>query len=351
MKRVGVLLLTVMLLLVLAPTSAFAAESDTFDQDMTNYLTEVSTIRGFEVTKEDIDLTLAQYGMKTQDFTTVLEMKTYLGNVILADLSNLSGVYSYYGLDETTLTELLGEYGEEINDYIFVDDLDSAVAFYKYDSTDYTDGTADLNLEEIMSILGQLGITEDELSKLMAYYETMGDYLSGSEVQSKLESLSARMMTLGGTIIEKAEEDENYKPTEAEINELVSIYDELLSILKLKVEFYLSKDGSFTPISFTELLQLDDIAEADLKIELYTQEGELLADIIVEGGSDSGLGEIIDEVNNAGTGNPTTQTVKGGTLPKTASDYLLNALIGLFLTGAGVIVYRKLRTTELRTAK
>lgn len=38
-------------------------------------------------------------------------------------------------------------------------------------------------------------------------------------------------------------------------------------------------------------------------------------------------------------------TVKGGKLPKTASDYIPNALFGLFIVMLGIFMYGKVRTS------
>jgi len=454
MKKLGILLLALLMLVGVLPSAAFAAESTSNNLDLTNYLNEVSTTRGYEVSKDDIDLSLANYGMTTDDFNTVDEIKSYLGEVINADSSNLNSIYENYELDQTTLPQLLNEYGEELNDYVFLNDLDYALDLYTYSfqqevdfdtklsaylvdvstvrgfdvteeyinsylseystSTDDFETVSDLSeylgdvmradlsnldylytnfgmdeqallqlIEEngktindfvyidqlealiwpslggnysaidpamIMDILKQLDLTEEELQNLEAHFLSITDYLSSAEVQAQLEQVVNRMMELSGTLIEKGTADENYKPSDAEIAEFASIYEELLTMVKLKVVFSLSIEGVDTPYSVEELMKMDetDIKDTDIKIAVYNDNSELLADLVVTSEFlNSKLGGIIEKVDDAvNIENDSVQTVKGGQLPKTASNYIPNALLGLLITIVGILIYRKVRNDK-----
>ena len=46
---------------------------------------------------------------------------------------------------------------------------------------------------------------------------------------------------------------------------------------------------------------------------------------------------------NSDSNNEVIQTVKGGELPKTAGNYVLNALIGFSVMLAGLVVFKKVR--------
>lgn len=454
MKKLGILLLASLMVVGVLPSAAFAAESTTNNLDLTNYLNEVSTTRGFDVSKEDIDLSLADYGMTTDDFNTVDEIKNYLGEVINADLINLNSIYENYELDQTTLPQLLNEYGEELNDYVFLNNLDYALDLYTYNferevdfdtklaayladistvrgfdvteeyinsylseystSIDDFETASDLSeylgdvikadlsnldylytnfgmdeqallqlIEEngkiindyvyidqlealiwsslggnyptmdpamIMDIVKQLGLTEEEIQNLEAHFLSITDYLSSAEGQAQLEQVVNRMMELSGTLIEKGTADENYKLPDAEIAEFASIYEELLTIVKLNIVFSLSIDGVDTPYSVEELMKMNktDIKDTDIKITLYNDNSELLADLVVTSEFlNSELGGIIEEVDDAvNIENDSVQTVKGGQLPKTASNYIPNALIGLLITIVGILIYRKVRNDK-----
>lgn len=352
MKRLGFLLLTLSMIIGLLPKAAYASEIANFNQDLTAYLDEVSATRGFEVNEDDIDQSLSAYYMTTDDFTTVDEMKEFLGEVINADLSNLDSIYETYELDQTSLTQLLSEYGEGLDDYIFVSDLDWAVAFYT--DSDSGEDTTDLGIDPTayLEMLDQLGLSEDELTALQDHYTSISDSLLSADVQSQLEDLSNRAQNLQNSLLEKVAEDPDYKPTDTEINEMVSVYDELYDIFQINVEYSLNIDGTNTPVTLAELLRMDDITTADLNLAIYNSNNELLADAVVT--SDfvtSILGDLIDvtESDNSASDDDNAQTVKGGELPKTASNYLSNALLGLFVALAGILVYLKVRTGKGET--
>ena len=143
MKKFGLLLLIVSLVLGVFPQAAFAAEGSSFDQDLTSYLNNASTQRGFTVTQEAIDKSLAGYEKTISDFTTVDDITILLGEVIKADNSNLISIYTNYSLDQASLTQLLSEYGEGLADYVFIHDLDTALALYVKSTTDTTNTTTD----------------------------------------------------------------------------------------------------------------------------------------------------------------------------------------------------------------
>ncbi len=459
MKKLGLILITLSMLLGLLPTTAMAAEVNTFDQKLALYLEEVSTARGFDVSKADIEKSLATYEMTLADFQSIDDMKSLLGEVIKADLSNLTSIYEAYGLNQETLTQELNEYGEELKDYIYLSDLDMALSFYTEDgefeqeadyeakltayladvsavrgfevtkedlnkylkeyftSTDEFETVSDLedflgdvikadlsnfdyfnteydmskeavlqlikdngkNIEDfiyieqveelvwetgeddlsgmdptaLLGMLNQLGLTEDELTNLQNHFIGLTDYLSDAEVQSKLEELGNRFMAFAEKAIENGA-DENYKPTDAEITEIVSLYEEMLSLFKLKVSYSLIVDGVTTPVTMAELMKLEELGDADFKIELYNSDSELLADFVITSEFiKENFGEIVEDVNNAVGADKDNKpakpvkTVKGGKLPDTASDYIPNALYGLLVALGGIIVYRKVRKDKV----
>jgi hypothetical protein len=147
MKKFELLLLIFSLVLGMFPQAAFATEGSSFDQDLASYLNNTSTERGFDVTQEAIDKSLAGYEKTISDFTTVDDISTLLGEVIKADNSNLTAIYTKYNLDQASLTQLLSEYGEGLADYVFIHDLDTALALYIQSTTETTNTTTDTSSE------------------------------------------------------------------------------------------------------------------------------------------------------------------------------------------------------------
>lgn len=352
MKKLGVILLVLSLILSYNPQAVFAAETTSIDQELTDYLSEVSTIRGFEVTDADLDESLATFGLAKDDFATLDEMKEVLGDVIKADLSNLDTIYEYYELDQASLTQLLSEYGEDLNDYIFINDLDMDLYFYtgaaEQDSAETGSGafpTFDKTM--LLDMISEIGLSEDELTKVQEHYVTIMEDLESAEVQSQLEDLNTRMMVIAESINSKVTADPNYKPTQTEMNELSAIYEEMLSVYQLDLGISIVKDGVVTPITLAELMLLSDIEGADLLIKIYNADGQLLADAEIPNELiEEQLGDIIGNIGDSSNDDGTVETVKGGQLPKTAANYIPNALIGMLIALAGILVLRKVRTNK-----
>lgn len=362
MRNLGVILLALTLVFSFQAQAVYAAEVSTYDLELTNYLDEVSTIRGFEVTEEDIEESLATFGLAKEDFTTLDEMKAVLGDVIEADLSNLNTIYDDYDLNQSSLTELLAEYGEEIEDYIFINDLDMDLYFYtdstEGDDTDLGQGAfPEIDQSMILEMIGEIGLSEDELTNIQEHYVENMEYLSSDEVAAQLEELNTRMTVLSEAINAKVIENPEYQPTEAEVSEIGAIYDEMLSIYKLKLDISVVKDGVVTTLTLAELMQLQDLQGADFSIQIYNLDNELLADAVIPSELiESELGGIIGDGDNDEQADPvdeeenvTVETEKGGQLPKTAANYVSNAILGMLIAMAGILVFRKVRADQSET--
>lgn len=457
MKKAGVFLFIAIILITMYPQSASAAKTADFNKELKQYLTEVSTVRGYEVTKEDIEAILSTYSDSLKNYTTITELKEFLGEVIKADYSNLTYIYDAYELDQDSLKQLLLNNGEELTDYIYLNNLIFAVYFYqdskpvvkdpdfdqnledylsrislargftvtkdridttllKYDSTledfgtvdelsdflgeiikadlsslNYFDETYDLDkdtlfqllskngksiddyvyiddleqfiwtnyegglpnfedvLGELTEIFDQIGITDKEIQNLVNYFSTMDEYYSDPALEKQLEAIGNRFMALFETITPGDD-----LLTTNQIKESTSIYKDILSLLKLEAVLKVDTNGSKTQVSMEELLM--SLNKQDFKgsliIELYG-DGKLLADMVIDSNMFGSVGEVIDNTAGEVTGkSPDTpkstvkevKTIKGGKLPKTASAYLPNTLLGLLLTGAGFALYRKGRS-------
>ncbi|MDP1421042.1 processed acidic surface protein [Peribacillus simplex] len=326
-----------------------------FDKELVNYLANVSKERGFEVTKEDIEASLELYDLSTEEFESVEELSEFLGDVIKADLSNLDYFNENYGLDKQALLQMLEENGEDINDYIYIDNLEETV-------WTHTGGGMDGEVaEDLLPIFEEeLGLTEEELQRLEDHLMSLEDHLSNPETVKQLEELGNRMMAF-------EEFDVATELTAEQIAEMASIYEELLSIFKLNVSYSLVKSGSESPVSLLDLMKLEELKGANLKIAIYTTDGKFLADLLITGDmvdSDTltnaggqikeSAKEVKKTIEKAPVAKPVKQkistqpesehqTVKGAKLPNTASDYLPSALLGLFIVLFGSLMYRKIR--------
>lgn len=331
-------------------TGAGAVEQEAdFDGKLTDYLTEVSTIRGFEITKENLESSLSAYGSSTKDFKTVAELKEFLGDVIKADLSNLDYFSTNYGMDSQSVLQMIADNDKSIEDFIYINDLENFI-LSKGDAS-----IPGLNLDEIMSYLNLIGITEDEVKQLENHFMSLTDLFNDPSVLQQVEDLAYRAEAIAAQI-------DDAGPTKAQMEELISIYDEYLTMFQLKINAYLIKDGAEVPVSLTDLMSMKELEGIDgMKLEFYDTDSKLLADMLITRDLlESGLGgilkgaageiaDVVDEVSANPDDKNTNQvsTAKGAQLPKTASNYTLNTLLGLGIALAGTLIYRKVRIDKV----
>ncbi len=350
MGKMWKVLLALVLMLAVSPKISFAAQSASFDTDLKAYLKEISAIRGMTVTKEDIDKALSNYDETITDFKTVNGkdgLRSYLGEVIKADYSNLNYMKDDYNLTIDDLKSLLKENGEDISDYVFVDDLDIAVDFYLNPDGNGIDEQFDKEfINELLPLFqDEFGLTKDELTNLKNHLEGLNEKLSTPEAIAKLEQLSQRLMAF-------AQFDSINQLTSNQIQEFLSIYDELLSMMEVKVKFSIVKGNKEKPLSFLDLLKLESLDNAKLKASIYDLNGNLLADFIISGdivnsGTIKHIGKDLntatEKIKEVKKQKPVFKTVKGGQLPNTAGNYALNILLGFIIALAGIFGLRYYR--------
>jgi processed acidic surface protein len=375
MKKLGAILLSFLLFVGVFPTSSFAAAS-TFDADFNKYLKSVSQTRGFEVTKDDVEYSLSLYDESLENFDTIADLEDFLGEPIAADLHNVQDVYADFDLDKTSLNALLKENGQSLDDYVYLDDLYEDVGFYlegddwyeddeSYDEEDasYDDELSEEDLSGLLSFMqSELGLTSEELNRIEAHFTSLEDELSNEATLNRLDQLGERLAAF-------EDFDTATELSADQIAELMSIYKEMLSIFHLDAKFALVQGGNERPLSLTDLINLEELKNASLKISLYTTDGKFLADMVITGDmfnsdiiTDTGKEveksaeavakpaqaqkpavEKTQEPVKKQTNGAVQKTVKGGKLPETASNYGTNTLIGLVLVAAGFVLFRKVR--------
>lgn len=325
-------------------------ESD-FETKLLEYLTQVSEIRGFEVSKNDLVTLLDSYEYPLEDFETVDEIRDFMGDVIKADLSNLSYFEDEYDLDRQSLLDLLAENDKNIDNFIYMDDLEQFIWTYGGISS----GLDDIFSELLPFLMEELGIDETEINNLVEHLASLEEYLSSPEVEARYLKLMERFSALAETITDT--------PTNEQIDELISLYQEMFSIFKLEAEFYVDNDGDKTPVTFAELLKMTDLGNGKLVIVIYNTDGEFLLDLSISneifqsimsdlsGYIEDTKEEIIDKAENIKpvVKPDTNKTVKGGELPVTATNTASMALAGIILLLAGALVIWK--TKELQNGK
>ncbi|MBU9673700.1 processed acidic surface protein [Planococcus sp. CP5-4] len=263
-----------------------------------------------------------------------LNFEEELTPITEANLALLLEDFGFTSKDE--LEEFLNLFDDSLADYEFIEDLESSIMFYQ------EEWLFDLDMEEVFA---EFGVTEQELERLAKHFETL-DYMN-PEFEERLMALSERMMAIEdfSTVTELSAE---------QIAELLSIYDEFMEIFEMEAKYYFVKGDEKKEMSVQSLISLESTDGYDLLIELYDLEGDFLADILLTAdmfGSDLIVDTGKELENSTPTVIPpskqpadnTNQTVKGGKLPKTASDFAQNTVIGLGFIAFGALLFRRAR--------
>lgn len=324
MKRLLPALLAAVLAIWALPLSAFAAV-DSKDPEFQSYLNEIGMSEEDFVTyfEDEHDFTL-------DDFNSVKEIKDYLGATI--NKENLDALLADYGMTQKELEQLLADNGMSLDDFIFIDDLEAEIIYSSF---------ATIGEDAAIEALAGFGLADDEMQRLEAHLEKV---LANTDEEDFLDKL----LDLGFRLMYFPEFDSASELTPADVAELLSIWDELLNLLQLKVDYYLVKDSIETPISMAALIQMDTIDGADLLIKIYSKDGEFLADMILTKemfGSEiiNNVGQKAETAVKTAAGKPIAKTVKGGKLPNTAGDYLPQAAAGLAFVVLGAFLFRKFK--------
>ncbi|MFT8320620.1 MAG: processed acidic surface protein [Bacillus sp. (in: firmicutes)] len=330
-------------------------ELDDFDSidELGTPLTEetiLPVLQDFDLTREELNALLTENGdiEKGQD---VLEGSSILFSEELYDyidfylngaegtpiddlnLQTLLNKYGYKSKEE--LEKFLQEYDDSIGNYEYIEDLELTVDYYQ--------SGGDKLDEEMDNLLNALQLTDEELEKLFAHFEKLDR--ENPVFADQMMALSERMMAFGSF-------DSADDLSAEQIAELLSISNSMLHTLQITPKYYLIQDGKKTPVTPDALMTMDLKKGTSLLIEIYNNEGEFLADILLTAdmfGSEmiKETGKDIKEVEQVITNTPAKAktlmtTVKGGKLPNTASDYLQNTIIGLAFVAVGLFLFRRI---------
>lgn len=380
MKKLLALVICFSLFFTLFPTNSFAIEKG--DKELEKFLQDI----GWE--KDEYISYLSSKGWTLADFYSTDELGTPLSE------DSIQPLLIDFDLTREELNELLIENGDIDNgqdvldgEYlIFVEELYDFVEFYL--NGGYGTPINEQNLQELLTKYAFASKEELEAFLIknddsLEYYEYIEDLdymvdlyknglISDAEMENLLNHLEKldfedptildRLLVLSDRMIVFEDFESADELTAGQIAELLSIFTELLDILQIDIQYYLLKDGQKEKLSINNLLSLQSTNGADLLLEIYSREGQFLADIlftaemfgsevIKETGKDlQEAKEIIDKtatVKKTGKKPQTVQTVKGAKLPKTASNYVQNVLIGIVIMLAGLFLLQRSRKKEM----
>ncbi|WHX61811.1 processed acidic surface protein [Peribacillus frigoritolerans] len=331
-------------------TKGFAATK--INQDELNaYLSEV------RMTQEELEEYLSYYDLTLNELKSAEELRETLGPAVTPE--TLQNLLKQYEMTEAELTELLMEYGELeegdsiIDTFHFIYDIEDIIDL----EMDYDEEEMEYDEEEISDLMDglftEIGLTDEELDRFMNHLLPI---VEDPSFESRLMAISDRMNQLEyfETIDELSAE---------QVAELLSIYNDLQSLLQIQFKFELIQDGVTTNLSLEALFQLKELTNASLLVSIYDLNGNFLldftltgemigSDLVKETGNDMKQStEVISKVaevkkEKKKPTKPEHKTEKGGVLPKTAGNYLFGALCGLVLMGIAFGLIRKARLTN-----
>ncbi|WP_084243727.1 processed acidic surface protein [Planomicrobium okeanokoites] len=306
-------------------------------------------------TKEDYLAYLDSKDWGLEYFSDVSELGTPLSE------EGVQKVMKDFDLTREELNALLVEYGDieegqdvlDSNMYIiFNEDLYFYVEWY-LDDENYID----LN---DLDIFTEVGLTEEELDRLFEHFITLN-----FEDETFLDQLDALLQRLDAVPYFESADDLDAE----EIAILLDIFDDMMNLFEVETKYYLTDGTEKTALTLTALLALETTNGKDLLIEIFDREGTFLADIVLtaemfgseiieETGKDL---EVVEEViaapvketkevkkeaKSVKKDTKAVQTTKGGKLPKTATDYVSNTLVGLAFVLIGFLLFRRMKTVS-----
>ncbi|WP_203553120.1 processed acidic surface protein [Bacillus sp. B15-48] len=300
----------------------------------------------YGLTLDELQAILANNGVSLEDYETIddLEYALFMYGMPITEQS-LQELLDFYELTKEQLQSLLAKYDDSLDHYETIDGLYLTVAMYMLlDESDF-----------LFEELG-IGLTNQEFVNLVKHFLTI-DFMDPA-FEEKMLNIDARLSALGD--FESISE-----LTEAELNELFSLYQEMLDLFQLEAKYYLVKGTEKKALTELEAFMLESTNGANLLIEFYNKNGKFLADILLTADLFGGdlidkidqqlgtIGKVVDQAPKAtpkkekkkDKKNSEVRTVKGGKLPNTAGNYAegIVAGFGMILVGAALLRRRQVK--------
>ncbi|ANB59032.1 processed acidic surface protein [Anoxybacillus sp. B7M1] len=281
------------------------------------------------MTKDQLLTLLKKHGESLEDYSSIGDLADavdYYQSLTPLTEEALNEFLSGLGLTKQQLEKLLAAHGDSLSHYTTVEELAMAVVDY------------------LMPDLDELGLTNDELEKLYNHFGSLN--LEDPQFASKMEEIGERLAAIGAYDFTSATE-----LSPAQLAEIADVLHDMLDLFELDVQFYLTKAGEKKPLSLSSLLTLESTNGYDLLIEIYNKQGEMLADFVLtadmfnsdlfeEVGNDVKQGGKVIQIQKQLKPKPVKRTETGAKLPKTAAPYAANMLAGVALVAIGAFLFR-----------
>lgn len=320
-------------------TPGLTAQAAPDQTELNAYLTSIN------MTQAELEEYLnSYYGESIEDYDSVEELQETLGDPLTEE--SLAALLDEYGYTEEEVKELAVFYDDMDEDatlldtYYFTSDVEYLILMEEEDMGSPT-------MEDFADIFEMMGITEDEINNVIDYIDTvMSDDPS---VEAKLEVLVDRMTELSDKYEDIFSMETTPEELPAELTaEMANIVKELQSTLKIDVKVSIEQNGVKSPLTFAQMLTMDDSLETAENVKLYVDifdnAGNLLLDAVLsdELFSEVDIPGLVDDVKTAvNKPNTISRTENGGKLPKTATHTTEWALAGAFMMLSALALRKK----------
>ncbi|WP_026564267.1 processed acidic surface protein [Bacillus sp. UNC41MFS5] len=226
--------------------SAPSAQAAPSENEINQYLADIGW------TKQEFLEYIDYYEIPLDEYT-MAGLKELLGPPI--NSKNYQDLLTKYGLTEKELNELMDHFGDSVNEYKFINDLDSTVEFYI---------NADKSMAEVEKALSDTGITEAEAERFFNYL---------AEVEEKNKDQLDQMAT-NDTLWENLMTVEDPSQlSDEDLDEMVRLLEQTIALYEVKVA--LKADGR--AVTLKDLLKMKE-PPGTLSGSVYSTSGELLID-------------------------------------------------------------------------
>jgi processed acidic surface protein len=233
--------------LICTVTETFAAPPE---DELNHYLSEIGW------TKKDLTEYLNFYEISLAELDSVAEVKNFLGTPINSE--NYQALLIRYGLTDKQMKNLLNHFGDSLDEYKFVEDLDSTVGFY----LNHADFMAAIETE-----LKRFGITKQEAENFFQYLSQVEE--NNRNQLDQLQALNSQMETFLDTL-------DSSNLTDKDTDEIAKFLTEAIDLYDIKVNIKSNNQD----ISLYKLLKMKE-PPGNLFLSIYSNTGKLLVDFIV----------------------------------------------------------------------
>jgi processed acidic surface protein len=262
---------------------------------------------------------LAFHELTLDEFETLEELDTFIGTPITE--ANLNELLATQDLSKEELQSLLSGFGESLDQYLFIEDLEVDVIFYLEHAE---------VIQEAQRLLADVGLSEDEVDRLFHHILSIDKSILENDIDRITQGLEP-FYSYEGTTELTADMHES----------LMDLYNDMLTAFQLTPSYYVLNAGEKSVISMNDLFGEGSLKGDKLLVELTNAQGSLVLDFEVTEKM------LVDDfllvrgeqlMNVAGLASELSVSMAGDQLPNTASPFWRNLVIAVLIILFGFLL-------------